>query len=76
MGSFTQPTQHIFHSDISTHMFMGQTGHCSALPQLESDGLSQGTMCHLQWPIKEKSDPPGCPGLERVVQSISPHVIP
>ncbi len=45
-------------------------GHCSDLPRLESDGLSRGTLGHLQSPIK-KSDPPGCPGLERVVQSIS-----
>ncbi len=40
----------------------GKTGHCSALPQLESDGLSWGTLSHPQWPIKEKSDPPGRPG--------------
>ncbi len=49
----------------------GQTGHCSALPRIESDGLSRGTLGHTQSPIKEKSDPPGHPGLERVVQSIS-----
>ncbi len=50
----------------------GQMGNCSALPRLESDGLSRGTLGHPQSPIKEKSDPPGRPGLERVVQSISP----
>ncbi len=47
-------------------------GDCSALPQLEIDGLSQGTMGHPQSRIKEKSYPPRCLGLERVVQSISP----
>ncbi len=30
--------------------------HC---PRLESDGLSWGTLGHLQSPIKDKSDPPG-----------------
>ncbi len=47
-------------------------GHCSALPWPESDGLSRGTLGHPLLPISEKSDPPGCPELERVVQSISP----
>ncbi len=49
--------------------------HCSALHHLESDRLSRGTLGHLQSPIKEKSDPPGRPELERVVQSISPIVV-
>ncbi len=49
-----------------------QTGHCCALPRLESNGLSRGTLCHLQSPIKEKSDPPGRLRLEQVVQLISP----
>ncbi len=47
-------------------------GHCSDQQGLESDGLSRGTLGHPQSPIMEKSDPPGRPGLERVVQSISP----
>ncbi len=48
----------------------GKTGHCSVLPRLENDGLSRGTLGHPQSPIKEKSDPPGRLGIERVVQSM------
>ncbi len=45
---------------------------CSA--QVRKWWAIRGTMGHPQWPIKEKSDPPGHPGLEQVVQSISPNV--
>ncbi len=62
--SFTWP------GTLKKSSIKGQTGHCSALPWPESDGLSRGTLGHPKSPIKEKSNPPG---LERVVQSISPY---
>ncbi len=57
------------HETVHTKKIINQ-GANGPLLWLESDGLSWGTLGHPQSPIK-KSDPPGCPGLERVVQSIS-----
>ncbi len=67
LGCFVHVTGH-----TKKTLIKGKTGHCSALPGLESDRLSQVTLGHPQSPIKEKSDPPGHPRLERVVQSILP----